>query len=484
MALDRPTSNNGIVQTQWTINDTVFSSWDVLLKLVQAGAVDDVHAPALLAFEALGSSIIVCDDRIDEGMDALSEYSSIRKWAITLGLVPGGIPYFVHKEAQRCVPAFLLVTSLKCCCSDELIGQVLFTMLGLQGLARKPELRCSRQQLSNVVSSVSGFSDSVVPTDLFQWVLTILKQHNVGPAEMKLALAEPDPDVPAEIYSRVHGALSDRDVDCISLEGQLAFLSVATSLLWLHEGECLMYVENQPHRSPQNTKFILRWDRSAAFDRGRGITTLYQGQELSKFIITSDQETRARPIPGFVPASAAKNCIAVKYELSDTEIESVGVLATVMVILSLQDGNVTTLTFEPQPANKSTVMKLQDICQASYLSNALQCMEPYGWQRISDDEQRKRREQRINDLVSTIREWVIAGHPGYQEQRDKHPKELGESALDLIHWNLCAISTWHESLVDIVPMIDSPDVIEAATYMAGESLHSCICSFLPKESPI
>ena len=474
MSRDLSSGNGGIVQTQWTINETIFSSWDLLLKLIQAGTTDDVHAPALLAFEALGSSIIVCDDRTDEGMDALSQYSSVKKWGVTLGLIPGGIPHFIHKQAKRCVPAFLLVTSLKSCCKDEHIGRILFNMLALQGLSRKPELRCSRHQLSNVVSSISGFSDMIVPSHLFEWVLSTLKQSNASRDQMKLALAEPDPDMAAEIYSRIHGSLCDQEVDCISLTGHVAFVSIATSLLWLHENECLMTVGDQARNSPQKAKIVLKWSQQGANDRNWEITTWHQEKMISKFIVTSNQESDARRIAGLVPVKAAKSCIAIKYKLSDSETESVGTLAAAFVVRALEHGATKSISMG---RDALPTIKLKSICQPSYLTNSLQSMEPYGWLRLQDRVQKRQLEQQIGELAEAIQKWTANGF-SHQEAAFEILDFLPESqaATGRIYATLCGISIWEMLGLKKTSMA----VVEAAVHLAGESLRSCICSLFPK----
>ncbi|CAM1505896.1 Fc.00g115330.m01.CDS01 [Cosmosporella sp. VM-42] len=96
-----------------------------------------------MALEALGSGMIVCPERIDEGMSALDgkdRFEHLKATMVTLGLRSDGIANFIRKTAKRCVPAFLLATSLKTFLGDEEIGNVFYEMLACQGLSRKPEL--------------------------------------------------------------------------------------------------------------------------------------------------------------------------------------------------------------------------------------------------------------------------------------------------------------------------------------------------------
>lgn len=136
-----------IIQTQWAIDSTIFGSFDVLRRLLIAADEDELRSSAVLAFEALGSSILLSPSRIDEGMHALKtrgRFETFSDILVTVGVKSGGIAHFMRKEAHRCVPAFVLASSLKTVLTDEQIGDVLYEMLIHQGLASKPELRCSR----------------------------------------------------------------------------------------------------------------------------------------------------------------------------------------------------------------------------------------------------------------------------------------------------------------------------------------------------
>lgn len=209
---------------------------------MQAVSQDNVQPSAVMAVEALGSSMIVSEERINDGLDALNakgRYSWLERIPIYLGLTSGGVATLIRTVALRAIPAFLLITSLKTFMTDEDIAHVLFEMLIHQGLARKPELRATKQQLCEVVDVVSGFCDNLVPTNVLDRVSSILRRANLSPSVLIKAYDKPDTKDLAEIYSRVFGSLTRPDeVDRISIHGGQGGAYIAASLCWLEEGDC------------------------------------------------------------------------------------------------------------------------------------------------------------------------------------------------------------------------------------------------------
>jgi hypothetical protein len=172
-------ANNSLIQIQWSLDNTVFKGIELLQSLIKSAAEDDVHAQVIMAFEALGSALLVSPERIGEGIDALSRSQQHKlsiggKLKAIVGLNGLGIARIIRKRATQCVPAFLLVTSCKICFDDIEIGNILYEMLLQFGLMRT--FPASRLQMSQLASSISGYGDDIIPTKTLETVTNAISR--------------------------------------------------------------------------------------------------------------------------------------------------------------------------------------------------------------------------------------------------------------------------------------------------------------------
>lgn len=227
-------NSRSLIQIQWSLDNTVFKTAESLLDLVQAAAQDDVQCQAVIAFEALGSAILPPPDRIDEGLDALQSqgrFKSLKIVKLTVGLFTGGVSQLIRRRAPQCVPAFLLVTAMKTCLSDQAISNVLYEMLCQQDLLRKVPV--SRSSMETLISSISGFSDGIVPGNSFRRVSTAILQSIARRDQCAKASWEPDPKVIAEIFTRTFEALRKVETQRLTIRGLVGGALIASSILWL-----------------------------------------------------------------------------------------------------------------------------------------------------------------------------------------------------------------------------------------------------------
>ncbi|KAM7187849.1 hypothetical protein V8F20_010808 [Naviculisporaceae sp. PSN 640] len=473
-------ADNGIVQTQWSIDNTVFGVLTVLYSLFQAAQADDVQNSAVFAFEALGSSIIVFPGRIDQGITALTagtgSQEKLRDFMVTIGLSSGGIAHFIRREAPRCVPAFLLVTSLKTFLTDEEIGGVLHEMLILQGLTRKPDLRCSRPQLENVISAISGFSDQIIPTNTVSTLVSALKGAGLDTEAMKQTFGRPRAKELARILSLVFGALQKDDIDFVSLEGIANCVIVASTFLWLNEGEVQLMVGDQVLQATARPRILIRIPKQATkkpeTNTAWTIQEWREGFALSTLVVPNltDSLPGSPALTSFTPACIAKQALAAQYGLDPQQINDVGRLATSLVLVAIERGLVTLENFEPGVAPREC--KLQAMCQATFLSNVLNCMECYGW---TEEETRG-----AEEFAAEIREWTETGFPGLEQEQVQEPHPLTQKPLDQITWILRFIER-RQATRSGRPARDWGDgVYEAAIYVAAQSVYSSICARFPE----
>ncbi|KAJ4312842.1 hypothetical protein N0V84_009736 [Fusarium piperis] len=470
--------SSSIVQIQWSLDNTIFKSADVLVRLFQAARDDDVQSAAIMSLEALGSSLMVCPDRIDEAKTALANvgrFEMLQNVLVTIGVGSGGVAHFVRKTATQCLPVFVLATSLKTFLGDEEIGNVLYEMLVYRGLHKKPELRCSRSQLSKVIASISGYTDSIIPSAKVQTLVGILRSSsNPDPIWMRDALGPPSPNALAKIYSAVYAALQKDDVNLVTLSGTSGCIIVASTLLWLQEDDAQLVVDEQvliPSRDIPRVSIQL----STNDTRPRTPWKIREWREataISTLVVEdTDSPSRSSQLPSFAPASTAKDILMAQYNLSDTQTIQVGKIATALALVATERGLVTA-----GPATPGAIpheVKLQDFCQSSYLARVGECMTCFGWEKSELDG--------ASALADEIKQWTEQGFPDLELDKIKPPHPLTQKPVDSITWLVeFVVNRWYGRL----GAVDSPtvmEVAEAAVYIAAESLYTSICSRFPKQ---
>ncbi|KAM0442080.1 hypothetical protein ACHAQK_004401 [Fusarium lateritium] len=468
-----------LVQIQWSIDNTIFKSGEVLLKLFQAARDDDVQGSAIMALEALGSGLMVCPDRVDEARAALSNTSHfqiLQDTMVTIGLASGGVAYFVRKTATQGVPAFVLATSLKAFFGDEAIGNILYEMLSCYGLNRKPELRCSRDQLSKVVASLSGYTDSIIPSTTVQHLVGCLRQHSKpGNDWLEGAWAQPSPKQLASIYSAVYAALQKEEVDLVTLTGHSGCIIVSSTLLWLQEEDAQFVVDGQvliPSRTIPPKISIQLSTKIPSQKASWTVQEWSEATEISTLVVEdAGSPGQSSQLPSFVPASTAKEILRAQYQLPETQTAQVGKIATALALVVTERGLVTlTPKVDGQIPRE---VKLKAFCQTSYLTKVGECMACYGWNEGELSE--------ATDIADRIKEWTEQGFPGLPLDEIKAPHPLTQKPIDRIAWIVeFVINRWYAKIGVAGDKI-SREVSEAAIYVAAESLYTSVCSRFPAQ---
>ncbi|KAK4208586.1 hypothetical protein QBC37DRAFT_475957 [Rhypophila decipiens] len=421
-------ADNGIVQTQWSIDNTVFGVLIVLYSLFQAAQADDVQNSAVFAFEALGQA-----------------------------------------------------SFLKTFLTDEEIGGVLHEMLILQGLTRKPQLRCSRPQLKNVISAISGYSDQIIPTHTVSTLVAALRGAGLDTEAMRQTFRRPQAKELARILSLVFGALQKDDIDFVSLEGIANCVIVASSFLWLNEGEVQFMVGDQVLQAAARPRILIRIPKQAT--RQPETNTVWtiqewrEGSALSTLVVPNltDSLPGSPALTSFTPACIAKQVLAAQYGLKPQQINDVGKLATSLVLVAIERGVVTLEKFEPGVAPREC--RLQAMCQGTFLSSVLNCMGCYGW---TEEETRG-----AEEFATEIKEWTETGFPGLeqgsseQEQR-REPHPLTQRPLGQMTWILRFIERRQATRSGRPARDWGNGVYEAAIYVAAQAVYSSICARFPE----
>ena len=164
------------VQKQWDIGQSVFLAGAAVVALLSAASQDDVQPQAILAMEALGAGLLVHQDRIGEGIDALNggESRKLTKLNPMVGLHRGGVAREIRKSFS-CVAAFVLAVACKTCFTDQEVGSIRYKMMDLRGVLRRSPV--SRWQIEQFVGSVSGYGYKIMPSAIFNYVVLEVQKH-------------------------------------------------------------------------------------------------------------------------------------------------------------------------------------------------------------------------------------------------------------------------------------------------------------------
>lgn len=467
-------------QAQWSIDNTIFKSVEVLLELYQAARDDDIQSAAVMALEALGSRLLVSPERIDDGKAALGNvglFERLQSVLVNIGVMPGGVAHFMRRTGTQCIAAFVLAASLKTFLSDEQIGDVFYEMLIHQGLIQKPELRCSRDQLSKVVSVISGYTDGIIPTATVATIFDALKRtSNLSPHWMKRAHARLGGKELAKIFSAVYESLQKEEIDIVILKGITGCVFVASSLLWLQGDDVQIFVDNhlitESPASPPKLSIQLTTAVEPETDFPWRLEEWRETTLISSMIVFDSSSDRVPlALPNFVPAHTARAILKGQYELSEAQIKQVGRIATALVLVVIERGLVTAAPSTPGGAPRE--LRLQRFCQKGYLANVTRSMVCYGWK---EDEVCG-----AEDFANEIKNWTEHGFQGLDENEISqrgHP--LGGKPIECIIWILEFVSKL------LVAKTGSCDheidfrVAEPAIYVAAESIYSSLCSRLPR----
>jgi hypothetical protein len=466
-------NDNEVVQTQWSIDNTLFAVAGILRKLNNAVRLDEAQGNAFIAFSALGSSILVSPERINDGLDALDtrgRYFRLERFAMMLGLHTGGVATLIRNEVRQCVPAFLLATSLKTMLDDSAIGAILFEMLSLQGLASNPDLRSSRRDLTAIVSALSGFSDIIIPARVVQTVETTLKQVTTDPRDLNLAFLQPDTKQIAEVYSRIFGFLQDDEKkgNIITLRGISSCILIASSLMWLREGDVSLAFDQTTIFTSNSSRILvdIRTSEQA------GHWTIQEWQEaksVSTVVVKREENLIAQKLPIFVPVSAARSIVQAQYSLDATETRLVGHIAAALVELALEKGDI--MSDATAPGITPRFVKLKEVSQKAYLTACRKCMECYGWDSPIENDAAT-----VERYAKDYRSWMEHGCPNLGQPQEGEGHSLFQKPLEALAWVLQRVSEWSSSCSGLPVQQISPKVAEAACYMAAESTYSSTCT--------
>ena len=223
---------NSSVQKQWDIGHSVLLAGGVIIALIAAASQDDIQPQAILAMEGLGAGLLVHQDRIGDGIDALKggENRKLSKLMLTFGLNNGGAAR-IMRGSVSCVASFMLAVACKTCFTDQEIGSLLYDMMSFRGVLRTVPV--SRGQIEQAVGAISGYGYKIVPTGFFDQIASVIQADLAHPSEIPGLFSRSTSKELAEILSSVFEAFQDMKVKKITLEGHQTGIWLVSLFIWL-----------------------------------------------------------------------------------------------------------------------------------------------------------------------------------------------------------------------------------------------------------
>ena len=468
-------ANHPLIQIQFSLDNTVFKGVELLQSLIKAASEDDVHAQVVMAFEALGSALLVSPERIGEGIDALSQsqqhkLSIGRKLKAIVGLNGDGIALIIRKKATQCVPAFLLVTSCKICFDDIEIGNILYEMLLQFGIMRT--FPASRIQMGQLVTSISGYGDSIIPMEALETITGAIHRASGGsPTSVKL-FWHADTKSVAEIFARTFGALPKEDVKRITLQGEVGGAFIASIFLWLLPNEFSLSLEGVPTLGRPDGKVILDLKSQ---DADRWVIQEWMAQNMLTEIIVETENLFGpeTSLVNFTGATLGLRVISTQFELDNDHIETVGQLASALVMASYKHG---VLSPDPETcAGFQQTVRLSELCQTGFLGNLPLCMAAFGWKCNKEFQTRAQR------LSNAMDEWISSSCPSVVEPDPTTYPHIPKSPELYLYWVFMNLEAWMKTCPGYsnIRLGYRENVFDPAIFLAVEALYSCICEVLP-----
>lgn len=216
------------ISKQWDIGSSAFSITNVALGLVSAATVADVQPAAILAAEALGSTLIVDPTLILGG----GKCYRIENVKLQLGISSEGLASELRKSTPfiRC---FLLMSGLRLHLEAREIGELLYELLVQNGLlATTPISPAQLTTLTEALESnvMMSLAKEKVPLTYF----TPLIEHLCSLSDPKLAKHAFKPlnqDTAAELLCNSFLNLKSDNtqrVDCIVVSGHQRYCAGST----------------------------------------------------------------------------------------------------------------------------------------------------------------------------------------------------------------------------------------------------------------
>ena len=468
-------TQNSSIQKQWDIGQSVVIWGKATIALIEAGSQDDIQPQAILAMERLGAGLLVHEDRINEGVDALKggESRKLSRLMLTIGLNNGGAAR-VMKDSVSCVASFMLAVACKTCFTDQETGSLLYDMMSFRGVLKKVPV--SRGQVEQAVGAISGYGYKIVPTAFFNQLASMVQARLAHPCEIPGLFNRSTSRELAEILSCIFEALQDKKVKKITLEGQQTGIWLVSLLIWLLHDDIEIILHGNSLFGTPGCHFKVTL--SQRDDGGWHLRKWYSEDNVSELIVGGNDKVptvQHRSLPlSHVPINSAKDSLAVAYRLTDDAVQEVGQIAAALVDAAFECGE-----FRVSNAVSHSQVPFRDTCQESFISGYNKIMKSLGFNVDSEPALAVQ-----SDIVAAYKRWMDRakrdGIPASGEAPVANP--VNEMTRLLLHIENQFFEDHGYSMIR-ENNLEHMGIVDPVMHVAAEALYSSIFQPFPHERP-
>ena len=468
-------TRNSSVQKQWDIGQSIFFLGRATIALIDAGSQDDIQPQAIVAMEGLGAGLLVHQDRIGEGIDALKggENRKLSKLMLTLGLNNGGAAR-IMRESVPCVASFLLAVACKTCFTDHETGSLLYDMMSFRGVLRTVPV--SRGQIEQAVGAISGYGYKIEPTGFFNQVASMVQANLAHPCEIPELFSRSTSKELAEILSSVFEALQDMEVKKITLEGHQTGIWLISLFMWLLPDDTEIIVHR--HSLFGTAGCRLKVTLNQRDDGGWHLRRWYSKNNVSELIVggidkVPTAQHRSLPL-SHVPILSASKSLAAAYRLTDDAVEATGQIAAALVDAAFEYGE-----FRVSNAVSQFQVPFRDTCEESFVSGYHSIIKAFGFKLDPASANAGQ-----SDVVATYKRWMDRAKRDGITASGEAPlgnpvKEMTQLLLQIENqfFEDCGHSMIRENNLEHMGIVDP------VMHVAAEALYSSIFQRFPHERP-
>lgn len=467
-------THSSSVQKQWDIGQSVLILGAATIALIDAGSQDDIQPQAIVAMEGLGAGLLVHQDRIGEGIDALKggENRKLSKLMLTFGLNNGGAAR-IMRGSVSCVASFMLAVACKTCFTDQETGSLLYDMMSFRGVLRTVPV--SRGQIEQAVGAISGYGYKIVPTGFFNQVASMVQAYLAHPCEIPGLFSRSTSKELAEILSSVFEALQDMKAKKITLEGHQTGIWLVSLFVWLLPDDTEVIVHQ--HRLFGTAGCRLKVTLNQRDDGGWHLRRWYSKNNVSELIVggidkVPTAQHRSLPL-SHVPILSASKSLAAAYRLADDAVEATGQIAAALVDAAFEYGE-----FRVSNAVSQFQVPFRDTCQDSFVSGYHSTIKAFGFKLD------KASAAGQSDVVAAYKRWMDRakrdGIPASGEALPGNPvKEMTQLLLQIEN----QFFEDHGYSMIRENNLEHMGIVDPVMHVAAEALYSSIFQRFPHERP-
>ena len=376
---------------QWDLGLTSTALSSGFLQLIKAASEDNIQPQAALALQALGGILQPSQELIGKAVNALNGVSNIKLEALklTIGISSGGTS-LIFRSSTPGITCFLLICALKLSYVESDVGQILYQMAGRVGVLN--QWPASQQQLSQVVSALTGHACAMLPTQrLYDVGSLLLRQASRRTFQCDIYRRLSTDDL-AKVLTDVFLGLRDEEIDKITLQGLTSSAWIVTILTWLIPNNVVVYCSGDiVHGDPTAKLRLYVKELDSGIDAWELTEWKKETKITSLIALKPDSMTQIS-----LPRPSVKQLVQNRYMLSPTETALLGQIAGATHCMIVSRGRI----YHRKASGRSgTATPISYVATDWFSENYESIMHQYGWTRNELAGQSK--------IYERLREWQV-----------------------------------------------------------------------------